>query len=326
MNEQYALLDAHLSFSLYLHQLVARLMILGVPIASLAAAGRLVRRPASAGPVGRENDTAVWGPPAWPGVAAVALVAGMLFLVLQLELNYSLGCFFNPLRLPAALAGVDRHVRLFAAQVRAGPTECPVADSVVLRRPAREAVLLRLAVLGAGAFVRYALRRAALQFPRRRDAVVRLRRVIGALLLAWRLLAVRDAQEDAAGVSRIFAWFSLALLFVFFTLELEHLPLLLPARVPLGRRLDPSGRSSPCRWLSAGCGRTPRAIRYAGLGLFAIVAAKVLLVNLVDLQRIYQIVACLVLGVLMLSGAFVYIKCRPLIEARKSARESEDQP
>ena len=53
-----------------------------------------------------------------------------------------------------------------------------------------------------------------------------------------------------------------------------------------------------------------RALRYIGLGLFAVVAGKVFFVDLARLDKIYRIVAFILLGVLTLCGSFIYLKYR----------------
>lgn len=59
-----------------------------------------------------------------------------------------------------------------------------------------------------------------------------------------------------------------------------------------------------------GIARHDRLLRYAGLALFAIVACKVFLVDLDELDSFWRIVAFLVLGGLLLAGSFVYLRFR----------------
>ncbi len=87
----------------FLWAMVERLMIFGVPIASLAGAGWLLQRspPKALLPVGEDNDVGRWIGLREVTIAIAAAVVGMTFLALNLELNRSLGFFFEPLRLPA---------------------------------------------------------------------------------------------------------------------------------------------------------------------------------------------------------------------------------
>jgi uncharacterized membrane protein len=75
----------------------------------------------------------------------------------------------------------------------------------------------------------------------------------------------------------------------------------------------------------AGMWKDARAVRYCGLALFAVVAWKVLFSDLKHLDQLYRIVAFLLLGVLVLCGSFVYLKCRPIIAAIKNRQKEEDQ-
>ncbi len=75
--------------------------------------------------------------------------------------------------------------------------------------------------------------------------------------------------------------------------------------------------------IGAGIWKDVRAIRYAGLVLFAVVAGKVLLSDLERLDQLYRIVAFIILGMLVLSGAFVYLKYRPALTAAETEEEEE---
>ncbi len=68
-----------------------------------------------------------------------------------------------------------------------------------------------------------------------------------------------------------------------------------------------------------------RALRLVGLGLFAVVAFKVFLIDLARLDPFYRIIAFILLGVLVLSGSFVYIKYRQTF-AITARTEGETNP
>ena len=51
-------------------------------------------------------------------------------------------------------------------------------------------------------------------------------------------------------------------------------------------------------------------MRYLGLGMFALIAWKVFFSDLAKLDQLYRIVAFIVLGILVLVGSFIYLKCR----------------
>jgi uncharacterized membrane protein len=78
-------------------------------------------------------------------------------------------------------------------------------------------------------------------------------------------------------------------------------------------------------------------LRLAGLGLFVVVAVKVFFSDLAHLDPFYRIIAFILLGVLVLSGSFVYLKHRqtfalplspegPGVQNAVAAPEAENQP
>jgi uncharacterized membrane protein len=58
----------------------------------------------------------------------------------------------------------------------------------------------------------------------------------------------------------------------------------------------------------AGITKRVSVIRLVGLALFALVAWKVFFIDLAQLDKIYRIVAFIVLGMLALGGAFFYMR------------------
>ena len=66
--------------------------------------------------------------------------------------------------------------------------------------------------------------------------------------------------------------------------------------------------------LAAGLAGRSRGLFYAGYALFAITAAKVVFVDLAQLPTLYRMVAFLVLGVLLLAGAWLNIRFRERLE------------
>ena len=65
-------------------------------------------------------------------------------------------------------------------------------------------------------------------------------------------------------------------------------------------------------------------MRLVGLGLFAIVAWKVFFVDLKGLEQLYRIVAFILLGILILTGSFLYLKYRHTFTI--SSADDKEQP
>lgn len=298
-------------FSQFLLGLVERLISFGIPIASLAAAYKLIEAPAQTAPlsVDKANDIAPWLKQNWMLRAAVIIIIGMLIIFLQLELYRTFGYLYPPLRMPlltlvwlALCCGL-----LLRYLAESGEVLLKLLLFFVF------AVLVKLfffdlsswgltigrvwigqygwtLLYGGDYSFQYALMR-LLDF---------------AAIIAF--LAFAFLRLPAAGsVRNLLGSAALVLLFVFLSLELNSM---LHRYVP-GLR---SGGVS-ILWalfglslVFAGIKRRMRALRLAGLALFAVVAWKVFFVDLARLDQLYRIVAFIILGMLALVGSFAYMR------------------
>lgn len=301
----------------YLWQMLQRLVALGVPVASLAGAGWLLRHaPATRLPVGGGNDTQAWMERGTAVRAVGALAVGMLFVALHLEIGHSLLFFYPPLRLPLlsilwVVLGVFLlwEYRLRTSDVWLGLLLACVAG-VIVKLFAYDLVAWRVTPM-----MYYACDYSFLEAGMR---LLDFGAIIALVGCGYYLLPQR-ANARAVGVA--FAATAVALLFVYTTLEVNSF---LRQFVP---ELQAGGVS--ILWsvfalalIIAGMWKDSRAVRYAGLGLFAVVAVKVLAFDLDRLDPLYRIVAFVILGLLILSGSFVYLKCRPML----AVKQEENQP
>ena len=129
-----------------------------------------------------------------------------------------------------------------------------------------------------------------------------------ALAVAGRLTAVRPAAQIGA-----LLWF-LAL----FTAEIHHWGKTCP--VGLGTRAEAEFRAVV--WMSiawavyaaalvgVGFWKNRAAMRWVGLGVFALTVCKVFLVDLAQLEAVYRIGSFLVLGALLVAASFLYQRAR----------------
>ena len=104
-------------------------------------------------------------------------------------------------------------------------------------------------------------------------------------------------------------WLALALAFVFLTLELntflsQFVPALRAGGISILWSLFALGL------IVAGIHKNAGALRFTGLGLFTVVGFKVFFSDLASLDQFYRIIAFILLGVLILCGAFLYLKYR----------------
>lgn len=61
-------------------------------------------------------------------------------------------------------------------------------------------------------------------------------------------------------------------------------------------------------FLILGIMRTSRLWRYTGLALFAVVVLKVFFFDLAEMETIYRVIAFMVVGILLITGSYVYLK------------------
>jgi uncharacterized membrane protein len=143
--------------------------------------------------------------------------------------------------------------------------------------------------------------------------------VIAFFAVAYRTLEGRAADLRWSVLSGSLA---LVMTFVFLTLELntilfQFVPALRAGGISILWSIFALGL------IGAGIFRPSSALRYAGLGLFTVVAFKVFLADLANLDQFYRIVAFIVLGVLILFGAFIYLKYRQTLAHDMPAVDEE---
>jgi hypothetical protein len=306
----------------YLWLLLERFVMFGVPIASIGGAYRLLSAPVGAASfaVDRANDVRAWVREQWAVRAAIAVAVGMLFLYLHVEIDRTFGLLYPSLRLPLLTV-------LWAALCVYLLIEYVATQSKV--------VFTILTLFGVGLLLKlfwfdlpawhitdhmfyesaeYALHAVALRFL---DFGV----IIGFFTLAFCMLAGRPEARQA-GV--MLGSIGLALFFIFSSLELNTC---LRHYVEDFRA---GGISILWSLFALGmilCGIWKRAapLRLAGLVLFAVVAAKVFFVDLERLSQFYKIVAFILLGLLVLSGSFVYLKYRQTFAIEDSETSEGDR-
>jgi uncharacterized membrane protein len=141
------------------------------------------------------------------------------------------------------------------------------------------------------------------------DAVMRL--VDFGLMAAFFALAYTWFRAAPASLSAAKAagWLALCLAFAFLTLELNSF---LFHFVPASRAGGISILWSlfALGLIMAGIHKHAEALRFTGLGLFIVVGFKVFFADLASLDQFYRIIAFILLGILSLTGAFLYLKYR----------------
>jgi uncharacterized membrane protein len=125
-------------------------------------------------------------------------------------------------------------------------------------------------------------------------------------------------------VAAMFAIFGLGLLFIYLSLELN---IFLNFKAPLFRAGGMSilwglfGFS----FILGGIVKNMKALRYVGLILFTVVVLKVFLSDLSNLSQLYRIIAFLALGIVVLAGAFIYVRFRTFFNTETQKKDLPDE-
>lgn len=288
----------------YFWFMLERLVVFGIPIASLAGAFRLLKAPVASAAlaVDRANDMAEWVRDRWAIRALVVGVATMAFLFLHLELNRTFGYLFPPLRLP------------ILSFLWIGLCGFLLYEYLADRNGVILGILIVFACLLLGKLFVFDLPSWSVQemgyggdsysFLQATMRLVDFGAIIAFLYFGFRLLAGDIKAELVRGLSGSAA---LVLLFIFLTLEVNtFLGHFVPGLQGGGVSILWSLFAIGC--LLGGIWHDLRALRYVALGLFAVVGWKVLFSDLARLDPLYRIVAFMILGVLVLCGSFIYLK------------------
>ena len=297
---------AELPMAEYLPQLVERLIAFGVPVGSLAlAAWWLGRQPSEPRPVVESrNDIPEFVPGSWAAIGCVIAAAALLFLYLNFELVRTVGYFYPPAKLMLmTLMWLAFCVVLLREALRSDSPALVGVLSVLI-----VAVLVKLFAVDmmSWALTERFLYSGPYSFREATFRLVDFGAVVALLAAAYALFAGRERYQEAR---HVFGWAALAVLFVYLTLELntflhQYLDGIRFGGVSILWSVFALGL------LVWGIWRNRRELRYTGLALFVIVAFKVFLVDLSQLDAFYRIIAFIILGMVVLAGSFLYLKYR----------------
>jgi uncharacterized membrane protein len=305
----------------YLSDCVSRLVAFGVPILSFFGAWKLNKAQVRAFGISveQENDVSLLPNRGLQQVVFWA-AAFLLFIYANLEFNRLFGAVYKPLQEPMLTlvwVGMCGFLLLRYCMFR------KVGTGILLGLFAAGLLVKLMAAdmsvwqgdLGMLAYRKFLWHMSAVR-------LLDFGLIIGFCVWAWRTLSVAAEKGESIG-GRIFGVLALALLFLFLSMEVNTFL----------RDFAPGFRAGgvsilwtlfALSFLFSGIRRNVRAMRYAGLVLFAVVVVKVFSFDLGKLDPLYRIIAFIALGVLVLSGSFLYLRFRDKFEELVPATGEKD--
>lgn len=292
----------------YMLILAKRLISFGIPVASIALAVRLIKKPAQSSS-GLALDPANDIKPALKQTNAAIIASGavfsMLFLYLHLEINRTLFIIWTPLRMPAlSFLWIAACVYLLFIFCRTGRSFILKLLFIFTSAVIFKLFAYDLPMWGASHYhLRYIIRDGYSFL----DAGMRL--LDNGLIIAFFVYTFKVLGKHAGAekMRNIFGYGSIILLLVYTSMELNSImhhfvPGLRAGGISVFWALYALGL------ITGGLVKRIRPIRFSGLALFTLVAFKVFFSDLSKLDPLYKIVAFTLLGIVLLAGAFVYLR------------------
>ena len=317
---QYRLaLPSDLTLAEYGWELMQRLVMFGVPIASLGIGYKLLQSSDETKRIMQQaNDISGFVQQNLAMRLAMFAGVGMLFLYLHLELNRVFGDLLPVMRMSVLTwlwVGMCLFLVLTATRLKSRFLDIMLI--LFLVGTVCKLFLFDLSFWSLNNRMIYAGQEYLFL-----EALMRLLDfgvVIAFFACGARLLGDR---EENISLGNQLGWLSAALLFVFTSLEantfLAHfIPGLRAGGVSILWTIF------ALSFLLYGIVKNTRAPRYVGLSLFTIVAIKVFAFDLQELDQIYKIVAFILLGMMVMGGSFLYLKFRHAFATDNESGEND---
>ncbi|MFZ2656769.1 MAG: DUF2339 domain-containing protein, partial [Victivallales bacterium] len=303
----------------YFNEMLTRLMTFGSLIISMALGYRLLKAEnAGTGIISTENDTKEFIPKNFSAGMFAGLGAILLFIYLHFEFYYMSRTFYQPCQMPLLTLIWTAATIISALAYSRSSKSLYLTVSVILAF----GLLFKVFIFDL-AFWNFSIDH--LWFPVNSLAEEASMRSIDFILIvgtfAWAFTLFGGRTKDAA---KFFGVLSLAMLFIYLTLELNTF---LNYKAPLFRAGGISilwglfGLS----FILGGIIKDIKALRYAGLVLFTVVVLKVFFSDLSRLSQLSRIIAFISLGLVVLAGSFVYVKFRESFNTDSKPREAKDE-
>jgi len=305
LDDQFRGLSTDFGAKEYFRHLVERLFVLGIPIGSFFAAGRLFSGDEEDGRpslVGDGNDIRPWFGQSVLSRVCFWIVVGLAFVVLNLEVRHSFGTFYVPLVRPGlTLVWIALGALLLREMMTGRSTVATVLFWLLSVALVLKVFVFDLVFYDPGLDLAFAPRDF---LPGLLMRALDFGAVAVFFLFVARILAGRTGFADT---SRVFAYASLGAAFVYSSLEIwTGLTRFLPGFRMGGISIYWS--LFAIALLLAGLLKNRAVLRGLGLFLLGGTILKVFFIDFAGLAEIYRIVAFILLGVAVLLGSFLYIK------------------
>ncbi|MEM1443358.1 MAG: DUF2339 domain-containing protein, partial [Verrucomicrobiota bacterium] len=300
-----------------------RLAMFGVPIISFFAAGRLFTKESGSSSdwlVGENNDIKPWFGQSRMARFCFWIVVVLSFLVLNMEVFYSIGAHYEPLMRPAmTLVWIALGAVLLREMLANRETIATVFFWILVVALVIKVFLVDIFYWDPGWDLAYAFREPVADFGMR---FLNYGSVATFFVFVWQLLFKRTSQDRLA---RAFGYLALGSVFVYSSLEVWSA---LSEFLPGFRRggISIFWAIFGLALLLTGISKSKALMRGLGLVLMGIVILKVFVIDLAGLDQLYRIIAFIVLGVVILLGSFLYLKYRHrfLMEEESEGSTSND--
>jgi uncharacterized membrane protein len=300
----------------YMRALIERIVTFGIPIASFALAYRMLGKQPTVeqGVISRQNDVQPWLGKSSTLHMLIFAAFVMGFLYLHLELNRTIGVFYPPVRLPVlTLLWVALCAFFLFEYSRTKAVVFLALLGLALIAVVGKLIAIDLPSWGVNERLLY------MQPYSFRDALMRLidfGAIIGFFGGAYAIFAKHESTEQ---LRRALGLTSLAMLFVYLTLEVNSYLY----------HNNPGLRAGGVSVLWAlfalaliwrGISHNLAALRYIGLGLYVVVSGKIFFNDLANATELWRMVALVPLVILFLAASFLYLKYnqKPVVASAKS--------
>ena len=303
----------------YANEMLTRFMTFGILVISMALGYRLMKKERDeSGIISPDNDTSEF----IPQNAAAAMFAtfgiGLLFVYLHFEFYYMSRTFYPPCQMPLLTLIWIASIALAAFAFSKTSKKLFLALSVLLCF----GLLFKVFIFD---MIFWQLSIDHFWFPVTSFPEESLMRGLDFLMIvgafAFSFFVFGGKSRDT---SKFFGVLSLAMLFIYLSLELNTF---LNFKAPLFRTGGISilwglfGLS----FVLGGIIKNMKALRYAGLILFTVVVLKVFLSDLSNLSQLYRIIAFLGLGLVVLAGAFIYVRFKDFFNTEPQKKDLPDE-